>query len=569
MERITYRRNGGSYQLEVPCRGADVLRHPLCNKGSAFTREDRERLELEGLLPFAVSPMELQAERIYRNILRKSDPLERYIGMAALQDRNEHLFYRVLLDHIEELLPIVYTPTVGQASKEYSRIFRRGRGVFLTPAHRGQMGEVLRRACPSGIRLIVATDNEAILGLGDQGAGGMVIPIGKLAIYSAAAGIHPVDTLPVSLDVGTDNQELLEDELYIGWRAPRLRGEEYLAFVDEFVAAVEEVYPQALVQWEDFHKETALEILDRYRHRLLSFNDDVQGTGAVTLAGLMAASRASGLPFEEQRVVLVGAGAAGTGIARQLRIALAEAGVGVEERLRGAIAVLDSRGLLVDDRPGLDRFKTELAWPAEMAAREGLGPDSDRSLLGVVRALSPTALVGISGQKGMFTEEVVRAMAAAVERPAIFPFSNPTDNSEATPEDLLAWTGGRALVATGSPFPAVTLGATTVQIGQGNNAFIFPAVGLGALVAGAREVTPAMFTAAARALAAEVDAAELGRGRLFPPVSALREVTARVAAAVVATAREEGVAPQTEGSRIAQEVAAAMWEPDYPELIPV
>ncbi len=556
----------GRGRLEVPYRGFDLVLHPMYNKSSAFTAEERVAFGLEGLLPMVVSTMAQQAERAYGHIQRKTEPLEKYIGMAALQDRNEHLFFRVLLDHLDELLPIVYTPTVGQASKRYSHIFRRGRGLWITPIHRGRIASVLRNSPYAGVRLIVATDNEAILGIGDQGAGGMVIPIGKLAIYSAAAGIHPATTLPVSLDVGTDNEELLGDPLYLGWREQRLRGEDYDSLIEEFVEAVREVFPDALLQWEDFRKENAFELLERYRDRLPSFNDDIQGTGATALAGFRAADRISGARFADHRVAIVGGGAAGKGIALQLADALRAAGVPKDEVL-GRIAVLDSAGLITAERPRLDHYKRELAWPTELVRAAGLG--DDLGLAAVVEAFRPTALIGTSGQSGIFTESIVRAMAEGVERPIVFPFSNPTDQAEATPEDLLRWTDGKALVATGSPFPAVEHGGRTISIGQGNNALIFPGVGLGALVAEAREVTDRMFSKAARALAESVTEDELSRERLYPSIARLREVTRHVAEAVVRQAGEEGVGREIEDGAIAGEVERAMWTPEYPELVPV
>ena len=539
MEAYRLERDGPRDRLEVPFRGPALLNSPLYNKSTAFTRAERATFGLEGLLPDAVSTMDQQARRAYDNIARKTDALERYIGLAALQDRNEHLFYRVLLDHLEEFLPIVYTPTVGQACQLYSRIFRRARGLWITPEHGGRIHEVLRGAPFEDVRLVVVTDNERILGLGDQGAGGMGIPVGKLALYSAAAGIHPAKTLPVSLDVGTDNQDLLSDDLYLGWRQPRLRGERYDALVREFVNAVKRTFPGALLQWEDFKKGTALRLLDTYRRELPSFNDDVQGTAAVAVAGVLAGLRGIGAELREQRIVILGAGAAGVGIARLLRTAVGRAGL-EGDRLTRAIAVLDSRGFVVADREIRDDYKRELAWPSELAGSSGLGDGADRSLLAVVTALKPTILIGTSGQAGGFDEKTIRAMAASCERPIIFPLSNPTANSEAIPSDLLSWTDGRALIATGSPFDPVVRAGVTHRIGQGNNVFIFPGVGLGALVAGAREVTDGMFEVAANTLATQVAQQDLREGMLFPPVTALRETAAKVAI-VVREARDAGV----------------------------
>ena len=557
----------GHVRVRVRERGPRLLGHHLHNKSTAFTFEERRQFELEGLLPPVVSTMAQQAERAYANIMRKQEPLERYIGLAALQDRNEHLFYRVLLEHLDELLPIVYTPTVGEACRLYSRIFRRARGVWITPDHRGRIEATLANVPYDDVRLIVVTDNERILGLGDQGAGGMGIPIGKLALYTAAAGIHPATTLPISLDVGTDNRALLDDDLYIGWRHPRLRGADYDSLVDEFVHAVRRRFPKALLQWEDFKKGTAFALLERYRDVLPSFNDDIQGTAAVTVAALIAGARVSGIPLRAQRVVILGAGAAGVGIGRLIRRMLADEGLAGDDLTR-AVASLDSRGFVVDDGSIRDEYKRELAWPLALAAREGLGPDRPRDLAAVVKALRPTALVGTSGEPDTFPEAVIREMARHVERPIVLPLSNPTSQCEAKPADVIAWTNGRALVATGSPFPPVQHGERTFVIGQANNAFVFPGIGLGTIVAEARGVTDGMLAAAARALADEVADEHLAASSLFPPVTSLRRVTARVAQAVARAARDEGVGRPLSDAELHDTVRGAMWEPQYPELVP-
>jgi malic enzyme len=535
MEAYRRKRGGdGRERLEVRLRGPQLLNHPMYNRSTAFARDERRELGLEGLLPDVVSSMEQQARRAYGNIARRADPLERYVGLAGLQDRNEHLFYRVLGDHLEEFLPVVYAPTVGQACQQWGRIFRRARGLWITPEHKGRMTEVLANAPYEDVRLIVATDNERVLGLGDQGAGGMGIPIGKIALYVAAAGIHPAQTLPVSVDVGTDNQELLRDDLYIGWRQPRLRGEAYDAFVDEFVRAVKLRFPKALLQWEDFTPANAPRLLERYRRELPSFNDDIQCAAAVAVAGLLAASRAAGRELADERLVVVGAGAEGVGIARLFEDALRGAGLD-EEASRAAVALLDPEGL------------------------------AGSSLVDVVRATRPTALVGVSGVAGLFDEEVVRTMASHVERPAVLPLSTPASASEARPADVLAWTDGRALVAAGAPFDPVEQGGRTVRVSPRNNAFVFPGVGLGVLVCEAREVTDGMFAAAAFALAAQPSREDLAAGSLFPPVSRLRAVSARVAEAVVRQAASEGVARNPPPDP-AEAVPAAMWDPAYPAI---
>jgi malate dehydrogenase (oxaloacetate-decarboxylating) len=557
----------GKPRLEVPYRGTRLLRHPMYTKSSAFNQEERKIFGLEGLLPGGVSTMEQQERRVYANISRKTDPLEKYIGLAALQDRNEHLFYRLLIDHVEEYLPIVYTPTVGLACQQFSHIFRRARGLWITPGDRGRIYEVLGNAPFDDVRLIVVTDNERILGLGDQGAGGMGIPIGKLALYTTAAGIHPSQTLPVSLDVGTDNEALLADNLYLGWRFPRLRGADYDSFVEEFVQAVKRRFPKALLQWEDFKKANAFRLLDRYRKVITCFNDDIQGTAAVAVAGMMAGCRATGVSIRDQRVVILGAGGAGIGIARLLRDTFRRSGLSGEDLIR-ATANLDSHGLVVDDEEIRDVHKRDFAWPAALASKMGLAKGSPRDLLAVVRAVRPTVLIGTSGEPGTFTEAVIREMGKHVEQPVIFPMSNPTSKTEAKPVDIVAWTEGRALIATGSPFDPVPYEGRTITIGQGNNVFIFPGVGLGTLVAEATEVTDKMFAVAAQRLADEVSAEDLASGSLFPSAHEIRRVSARIAEVVAAEARDSGVGRAISDEDIPRLVAAAMWNPAYLPMVP-
>jgi malate dehydrogenase (oxaloacetate-decarboxylating) len=535
----------------------------LLNKGSAFTPAERDALDLVGILPPQHHDMATQARRTYGTIHRQTTPIDKYVALAALQDRNEHLFYRLLRDHLEEFMPIIYTPTVGEATRDYSRVFQRARGVWITPPMRGRIAAILRSAaCGRRIRLLVVTDNESILGIGDQGAGGIAISIGKLSLYTAAAGIHPAETLPVSLDVGTDNQTLLNDSLYLGMRHPRLRGNAYDELVDEFAHAVRDEFPGAVLQWEDFRKDNALTIMNKYRSVLPSFNDDIQGTGAIALAGLLGAGRISGRALGDERIVVYGAGAGGLGIARQIRVGLVQQGLDAAaagER----IAVLDSRGLLVADNEIRDEYKKELAWSPAQTRRVGLDRPDKRTLGDVIERFEPTVLIGASGQGGTFTEVLMKRMASKVDRPVIFPLSNPTDNTEARPEDIIRWTDGRAIVAAGSPFKPVEHGGRTIPISQGNNAFIFPGLGLGTLLAEARGVTDAMITAAVGALAACVSDAEIGRGQLLPPVGRLREVAEQVAIAVIKQALHDGTATQAVADPAAL-VAANMWEPVYP-----
>jgi malic enzyme len=540
-------------------RGYDLIRDPLLNKGSAFTTEERGYLGLEGLLPVGVNTMDQQIKRFMESLVHFKDPMDKYVELAELHDRNEQLFYRVLIDDLPALMPIVYTPTVGRATREFSHVFRRGRGVWLSPDQSGRMDEVLESATGErDIRLIVATDNQSILGIGDQGAGGMAISIGKLSLYCAAAGIPPALTLPVSLDVGTDNASLLEDPLYLGWRHRRLSGDAYYDFIEEFVEAVAKVLPRALVQWEDFRKDRAHTILDRYRRRVLSFNDDIQGTGAVTLAGIIAAVRKLGGKLSDHRFLIYGAGAAGLGIARQIRMAIEKDG-----GHRHDIAALDSRGLLVDDVEFSDSYKNELAWPLELAKERGVDGPGGRDLLSVVKAFRPTVLIGTSGRPGAFNRAVIESAREHCEAPIVLPFSNPTDYAEARPGEVLRWTNGSAIVATGSPFADVNLDGRTFRIGQGNNVFIFPGLGLGSLLSRAEYVSDGMISATAVALAEEVTQEELDKGMVYPEIGRLRDVSRVVAAAVMRAASDEGVGDSLEDSEIKSRIDAAFWDPRY------
>ncbi len=564
MEKFDIARTDDGDVLAVHRDGAELLRYPLYNKGTGFTPEERRQLGIEGLLPAGHNDIEQQAARIFGSIFHNRDDVGRNIGLAMLQDRNEVLFYKVLSQHLEEVMPIVYTPTVGKASQYYSRVFRRGRGIFITPEYRGRIASVLSDAAPfSDVRLMVVTDNEAILGIGDQGAGGMAISVGKLALYCAGAGIHPARTLPISLDVGTDNQQLLDDPLYLGYRQPRLRGDEYVDLVDEFVAAAKSVFPEVIIQWEDFRKDNALMILDRYRHDLPSFNDDIQGTGAVACACIKGACRVSGALFEDSRILIYGAGAAGLGIARQLRQGLSEAGLSGDALTR-AILVMDSRGVLSDGRERLDDYKRELAWPEAMVSELGLEGEQRADLAAVARAYKATSLVGASGQGGSFSEEVIRAMADNCAQPVILPMSNPTSISEAEPTDVLRHTGGKALIATGSPFDPVETPSGPQRIGQANNVFVFPGIGLGAIACDAREITDSMITAAATALADTLTPDELEERSIVPSVSRLWDVCGDVAVAVAQQAVLDGVASIT--TDIETHVERRRWKPTYPRI---
>ena len=546
----------------MTARGMEALSTPMLNKDTAFTEAEREALGLRGLLPPHVTTMDEQLQLEREHLRRKDDDLERYIGLAALQDRNERLFYRLLIDDLEALAPIVYTPTVGEACRQFSHVMRRPRGLWITPDDVDRIPGLLRNIGRDGVRLIVATDNERILGLGDQGAGGMGIPIGKLALYVAGAGLHPHLTLPVSLDCGTDNTELLNDPLYLGYQQPRLRGQAYDGFIEAFVQAVIEVFPDAVLQWEDFKQHNAIRLLDRYRHRLASFNDDVQGTAAVVAAGILAAVHARGHSLAEQRVVFVGAGAAGIGIARLLSTVMRSEGAS-EAAVRRSIVMLDSHGLIHEGRAEVADDKRPFALPEKDLVDYGLGIADTHDLESVVRRVQPTILVGTSGVPGVFTEGAIRTMATHVEAPIVLPLSNPTSKTEATPADVLRWTDGRALVATGSPFAPVEVEGRLRQIGQANNVFIFPGVGLGSVVAHAHAITDRMFLVAAQTLAAKVTQERFAEGAMYPRLRDLRSISHSIAIAVAQAARDDGVGRHLDNAQIASAVDLATWTPEY------
>ena len=549
------------WPLEVAEHGRSLIGHPLLNKDTAFTEAERDVFGLRGLLPARVTPIEEQVALELEHIRRKDDDLERYIGLAALQDRNETLFYRVLADNIEEFLPIVYTPTVGRACEDFSHIFRRPRGAWITPADVGRIDSILASAGSPATRLIVVTDNERILGLGDQGAGGMAIPIGKLALYSAAAGIYPGRTLPISLDVGTDRRALLDDPLYLGYRAPRLRGEAYDRVVEAFVESVRRVFPSAVVQWEDFKQHNALRILDRYRHRLPSFNDDVQGTGAVVLAGLLAARRGTA-GLRRDTFLLMGAGAASIGIARMLERRLATP---LTHGGRPLLAMLDSHGLVHVDRPDLNDDQRPFAVDPHWFKAAGLDEADLRDPRAIASAMRATVLIGATGKAGAFTEALVREVASHADSPIVLPLSNPGDKAEAQPIEIDAWSDGRALVATGSPCAEPPRGR---RMGQANNVFIFPGVGLAALVAQASEIPDTAFLTAAMTVASAVTSERLAEGALYPPISALRQVARRVAIEVVRELRDAGFGRQLDDAEIEPAVDDAMWTPEYQPYVP-
>jgi malate dehydrogenase (oxaloacetate-decarboxylating)(NADP+) len=533
-------------------RGYALLNDPVLNKGTAFTEAERDGLGLRGLLPPHVSTIEEQVERVIENYRSKMTDLERYIHLVSLHDRNETLYYRVLLDHIEEMLPIIYTPTVGLACQRFGHIFRRSHGMYVSIEDRGRVSGVLENSPRSDLLAIVMTDGERILGLGDLGVGGMGIPIGKLSLYTACGGIDPARCLPVMLDVGTENDAHLSDPLYMGLRQRRVRGEAYDDFIAEFIRAAHTRWPKALLQFEDFGNVNAFRLLDRWRNDVCTFNDDIQGTAAVTLAGLLGALRITGRPLREQTIVFLGAGEAGVGIADLIVAAMIDAGMNPEEARRRCWFV-DSHGLVVKGREPLAPHKRRYAHQSNPA------PD----LATAVRMLEPTAIIGASTAAGAFSREVLELMSAKQERPIVFALSNPTSKSECTARDAYTWSGGRAIFASGSPFPPFTLGDRTFVPGQCNNAYIFPGVALGVIASGARHVTDRMFVAAAHALASQTSASDLSLGRLFPPFSQIRSVSVSVAAAVADVAFREALATVARPDDVLTFVRAHVWEPRY------
>jgi len=548
--------------IEVDLVGAALLTNPILNKGTAFTEGERDAFALHGLLPPHVGSLDDQVVRRLQALHKLDRDLDRYFFLRGLQDANETLFYALLTRNLAEMLPLVYTPTVGQGCEEFSNYWHYPRGVFLSWPHRHRIAEILAHPGFDQVEAIVVSDGERILGLGDQGAGGMGIPIGKLALYTACAGLHPATTLPILLDTGTDNRGRLADPVYIGWRHERVRGGEYDAFIEQFVTAVERRWPHVLLQWEDFARANAGRILESYRDRLCTFNDDIQGTAAVAAGALLAATRVTGRALRDQTFVLFGAGSAGCGIGRLLLQLMIDDGISETVARRRFFAV-DRDGLLVEGMADLQPFQAPFVQSrAAIAGWVRRHPDRI-DLADVVKNAQPTVLIGASGQPGMFTEEIVRSMADAVERPVIFPLSNPVSRSEATPADLLRWTQARALIGTGSPFPPVEIDGRPFAVDQTNNAYIFPGVALGALAVGSRRVSDDMFAAAARALAGVSPALCDAKANLLPAVGELRSVAVTVATAVARQARAEGLCEAFDDSMLAGLIAQKMWEPVY------
>ena len=537
-------------------RGLNLLQDPRLNKGTAFTEPEREALGLRGLLPPGMQSQEQQVARVLGNLHKKSSNLERYIFMLALQDRNETLFYKVLCDNIEEMMPIIYTPTVGQGCQEYAHIFRRPRGIFISAKDSGRVVDILRNWQTDDVRVIVVTDGERILGLGDLGANGMGISVGKLSLYTACAGIHPSVCLPVTIDVGTENEKLVSDPLYIGLTQRRVRGEAYDALVEEFVSAVQEIFPGTLIQFEDFANRNAFRLLKKYRDRICTFNDDIQGTAAVALSGLYSALRLTKGAFKDQKILFFGAGEAGTGIADLVVAALKSEGLSEAEAV-SRCWFLDSQGLVVKSRADLAEHKVPYA--------QDHAPIADP--LAAVETLRPTAIIGVSGQPGTFNQQVIEAMARINERPIIFALSNPTSMAECTAEEAYVLTKGRAVFASGSPFGPVTIDGRRFVPGQGNNAYIFPGIGLGVLASRSRLVTEEMFLAAARTLAREVSESDLEQGRIYPSLKRIREVSTAIALAVAEIAYRNGLAAEPPPKDLAAHIQSQIYEPIYESYI--
>jgi len=548
--------------IETALSGYELLNDPLLNKGTAFTDAERDMFELHGLLPPYVTTLDLQVGRRLDALRPAASDLLKYIFLRGLQDTNETLFYALLTRNIEELMPLVYTPTVGLGCQQFSRIFRKPRGLFLSFPLRDRIAGILANPRFDGVEAIVVSDGERILGLGDQGAGGMGIPIGKLALYTACAGLHPATTLPILLDVGTDNHELLDDPLYIGWRHERVRDAEYDEFVAAFVDAVRTRWPHVLLHWEDFAIGNANRLLAKYRDQLCSFNDDIQGTAAIAVGTILSAINVTGLPLSGQRVAVLGAGSAGTGICALLLRAMIEGGLS-EQEARSRFYLVDRDGLLVEGMKGLQPFQAPFVQNRERLAAWKLPSSGPIGLADVVANAHPTVLIGTSGQAHAFSETAVRAMAANTPRPVIFPLSNPTERSEATPADLLAWTDGRAVIGTGSPFPPVQRNGRPFRIDQTNNAYVYPGVGLGAIAVDAGRISDGMFLAAARAIAGLSPARRDPAANLLPPLADIRSVSFDVAIAVAKQAEAEGLAPKVSDRDLADAVRAKMWEPVY------
>ncbi|HAU1192555.1 TPA: NAD-dependent malic enzyme [Legionella pneumophila] len=549
--------------IKITKRGMDLLRDPILNKGTAFSLQERDEFALHGLIPTTVETLEQQVVRCLDAYSAKEDPLEKHIYLRALQDRNEVLFYRFIIDNLVDILPIIYTPVVGQACELFSHIYRQPRGVFLSYPERDKLDSIVQNiASTRSIKVIVVTDGERILGLGDQGAGGLGIPIGKLSLYTSCGGIHPSNTLPIILDVGTNNKERLEDPEYIGWRHTRISGKDYDDFVDQFVQSIKRHMPHVLLQFEDFAQQHAYPLLERYKDQLCTFNDDIQGTASVAVAAILAATRVTNIPLKEHRVALLGAGSAGCGISEQLVHAMMNQGL-TEQEARSRFYLVDRYGLLHDEMKDLLPFQKGFVRPSASLQNWKLEKKGEITLTDVINNAQPTILLGVSGQPNQFNEGMIKTMLSYCERPIIFPLSNPTSRAEAIPHDLLNWTAGKALIATGSPFEPVAMNGRKIEIAQCNNSYIFPGVGLGVVAGQAKRVTNLMMMAAAVALSELAPAVKTGEGRLLPELTSIREVSQHIAKAVILQGIKEGHIEPMSDNQIGDSIKRTMWTPQY------
>lgn len=553
--------NNNKRPLYIPYAGPALLSTPLLNKGSAFSTTERKYFNLEGLLPEAIESIEEQTGRAYKQYQSFENDMDKHIYLRNIQDTNETLFYRLVQNHISEMMPIIYTPTVGAACENFSNIYRRGRGLFISYENKNRIDDLLNNAANQNVKVIVVTDGERILGLGDQGIGGMGIPIGKLALYTACGGISPAHTLPIVLDVGTNNPQRLADPMYMGWRHPRVTGDEYAEFVEDFIQAVQRRWPQALVQFEDFAQKNAMPLLERYKNRICCFNDDIQGTAAVTVGSLLAACKAAGSSLAQQRVTFLGAGSAGCGIAEAIIAQMVSEGIS-DAQARSQVYMVDRWGLLQEGMPNLLDFQQRLVQKSENT-KDWVSEEPNYSLVDVMRNAKPTVLIGVSGAPGLFSKEVIQEMHKHCERPIVFPLSNPTSRVEATPNDIIRWTDGQALVATGSPFDPVTHNGQTYPIAQCNNSFIFPGIGLGVLAIKATRVSDEMLQESSRALAECSPLAINGSGALLPPLEEIHTVSKKIAFAVAKKAIEQGYALEITDEALHQKIDQYFWKPVY------
>ncbi|UIP25086.1 NAD-dependent malic enzyme [Acinetobacter towneri] len=547
--------------LYIPYAGNGLLELPLLNKGSAFSEEERTRFNLHGLIPHAIENIEEQSQRSYQQYSAFSDAINKHIYLRNIQDTNETLFYHLIEQHLSEMMPIIYTPTVGEACQRFSDIYRRHRGIFISYPDRAHIDDIVQNINKKNVKVIVITDGERILGLGDQGIGGMGIPIGKLSLYTACGGISPAYTLPITLDVGTNNPQLLNDPIYMGWNQPRISGEEYYQFVDQVLNAVKRRWPKALIQFEDFAQKNAMPLLNKYRDQICCFNDDIQGTAAVSVGSLIAASRAAGKQLKDQTIAFLGAGSAGCGIAEQIVAQMVVEGLSDAEA-RARVFMVDRFGLFTDNQPNLLDFQSKLAQSTHRVAVWG-NTEGIISLLDVIQHAKPTVLIGVSGQPGLFTEEVIKTLAANCERPIVLPLSNPTSQVEAFPADILEWTEGKALIATGSPFEPVNYQGKLYNISQCNNSYIFPGIGLGVIAAGATRVTDSMLIASSNALADCSPLLKDPNADLLPDLNEIQQVSKFIAFKVAKAAMDAGVAPVLDDEALQQAIEANFWKPEY------